>query len=123
MSSFYVCGLVTFVNAAVSVAFSLSLVHHNGVVDVAALYGVARTVPLAFAVLLAALRRPVAGLVVLAPLLALVQLCDVLVGLTTHDMGKVVGPLALSAITAISAAAFIKSTRANPGPNAPFSRL
>jgi hypothetical protein len=77
------------------------------------MYGVARTVPLAFAALIATARRSYMGVAVLGPLLALIQACDAIVGWVSHDLVKTIGPLVLAVLTLASVIVFSRSRLLN----------
>jgi hypothetical protein len=74
-----------------------------------AMYGVARSVPLAFAALIATARRSYIGIAVLGPLLASIQACDAIVGWVSHDFGKTIGPLVLAVLTMASVIVFSRN--------------
>jgi hypothetical protein len=109
--AFYVCAVIACLNALVSVAFSLAMVIGQPAVDVAALYGVARTVPLAIAALIALAARSRPGVTVLALLLGSIQFCDALVGWSSHDVMKTIGPVTLAVLTLASAVMLLRTTR------------
>jgi len=77
---FYVCASITCLNALTSAAFSVAMLIGEPLMKTAAMYGVARSVPLALAALVATATRSYGGIVVLGLLLASVQACDAIVG-------------------------------------------
>jgi len=104
---FYVCATITCINALVSVGFSLAMVIGQPLAVVAAMYGVARTVPLAIAALIAVAIRSYSGITVLALLLAAIQACDAIVGWISHDAMKTIGPT----LTITSAIILVRAIR------------
>jgi hypothetical protein len=107
---FYVCATITCINALVSVGFSLAMVIGQPLAVVAAMYGVARTVPLAIAALAVAIRS-YSGITVLALLLAAIQACDAIVGWISHDAMKTIGPATLTVLTITSAIILVRAIR------------
>jgi hypothetical protein len=108
-SGFYPCALVTCANALTSAAFSVAMLWGHPLTDAAAMYGVARSVPLAVAALIATVRRSYIGIAVLGPLLASIQACDAIVGWVSHDFGKTIGPLVLAVLTLASVIVFSRN--------------
>jgi hypothetical protein len=108
-SGFYLCALATCANALTSAAFSVAMLWGHPLMDAAAMYGVARSVPLAVAALIATARRSYIGVAVLGPLLASIQACDAIVGWVSHDVGKTIGPLVLAALTLASVIVFYRN--------------
>ncbi|SOE97089.1 hypothetical protein SAMN05414139_10153 [Burkholderia sp. D7] len=108
---FYVCATITCINALVSVGFSLAMVFGQRLAVVAAMYGVARTVPLAIAALIAVAIRSYSGITVLALLLAAIQACDAIVGWISHDAMKTIGPATLTVLTITSAIILVRAIR------------
>ncbi len=100
---FYVCAVMTCVNALVSAGFSLAMLTSQSSAHVAAMYGVARSVPLAIAALVTMGKRSYGGVMVLAPLLGSIQACDAIVGRVSHDVGKAIRPSGPAADNARSA--------------------
>src|SRR5258708_22606733 len=66
---FYVCAVMTCVNALVSAGFSLAMLTSQSSAHVAAMYAVARSVPLAIAALVTMGKRSYVGVINQAPLL------------------------------------------------------
>jgi len=97
------------VNALTSAGFAfVGLVAEPG--NIAALYSLARIVPIAAVVIAAVAMR--ARLVTLGVLLAIIQGCDALVGLAQHDAMKAIGPLVFAIATAF---AVRRLRRTSPG--------
>ncbi len=94
-------------NALVSAGFSLAgLWGVWGASDAArvfAMYAAARSLPLLVVAFWFGLAGSRPGLAGLALVLTLVQASDVLVGIAQHDLGKTLGPAALSILTAFAA--------------------
>ncbi|CAE6771487.1 hypothetical protein R69658_03645 [Paraburkholderia aspalathi] len=111
--AFYVCATITSINALVSAAFSLAMVIGQPAVHIAAMYGVARSVPLAIAALIAFAMRSRSGVTVLALLLGSIQACDALVGWFSHDVMKTIGPVTLAALTILSVIFLVRTIRQN----------
>jgi hypothetical protein len=113
-SLFYLCASITCLNALTSAAFSLAMLMDQlgqPLTEAAAMYGVARSVPLAFAALIATARRSPAGIVVLGLLMASIQACDAIVGWASHDAGKTIGPLVLAVLTLVPLIVFLRRDR------------
>ena len=110
-SLFYLCASVTCLNALTSVGFSLAILMGQPLMEAAAMYAVARSVPLALAALIATARRSHSGIVVLGLLLALIQACDAIVGWVSHDAGKTIGPLVLAVLTLVTVIIFLRRDR------------
>ena len=108
---FYSCALMSCANALTSAAFSVAMLGGHPLIDAAAMYGVARSVPLAVAALITLVRRSYIGVAVLAPLLASIQACDAIVGWVSHDVVKTVGPLVLAVLTLASVIVFSRNRR------------
>jgi hypothetical protein len=106
---FYLCALMTCANALTSAAFSVAMLGGHPLTNIAAMYGVARSMPLAVAALIATVRRSYVGVGVLGPLLASIQACDAIVGWVSHDFGKTIGPLVLAVLTLASVIVFSRS--------------
>lgn len=109
--AFYVCATMACINALVSVGFSLALVIGQPTIEVAALYGIARTIPLAIAALIAFAMRSRSGVVVLALLLTSIQFCDALVGWFAHNVMKTLGPVMLGVLTFSSVIVLVRTIR------------
>jgi hypothetical protein len=110
-SLFYVCASITCLNALTSAAFSVAMLIGEPLMKTAAMYGVARSVPLALAALVATATRSYGGIVVLGLLLASVQACDAIVGWMSHDAGKTIGPLVLAVLTLVSVIVVLRNER------------
>ena len=106
---FYACALMTCVNALTSAAFSVAMLGSQPVTHTAAMYGVARSVPLAFAALIATAKRSYIAIAVLGALLASIQACDAIVGWVSQDLLKTIGPLVLAVLTLVSVIVFSRS--------------
>jgi hypothetical protein len=76
-----------------------------------AMYATARTVPVAFIVLVTIYQRWAHALVILGFLAGVIQTCDCLIGIGQHDLGKAVGPLAIAAIQLYAALILNNSIR------------
>ena len=112
-SAFLLCSTVTCVNALVSAGFSIATQVDHATAGIAAMYGIARSVPLALAALFFSHRRSYVGLAVLAPLMVLIQACDAVVGAISHDPTKVVGPAVLAIATFIAAVILFPHSKTN----------
>jgi hypothetical protein len=112
--AFYVCATMTCINALVSAAFSLTMFIGQPAAQIAAMYGIARSVPLAIAALIAFAMRSRSGVTVLALLLASIQICDALVGWFSHDVMKTIGPVMLAVLTILSVIILARTNRQNP---------
>jgi hypothetical protein len=108
---FYLCASITCLNALTSAGFSLAMLIGQPPMEAAAMYGVARSVPLAFAALIATARRSPVGIVVLGLLMASIQACDTIVGWASHDAGKTIGPLVLAVLTLVTVIVFLRRDR------------
>jgi hypothetical protein len=98
---FWICAVITFLNAAVSAGFSLArlLGPEGGEV---ALYDASRSVALLLAVFALLWIRSRAGMAALASVMGLVQLFDTGIGLLAHQLGKTLGPLVFAVATFVS---------------------
>jgi hypothetical protein len=101
-SRFFLCATVTSINALVSAGFAIATLAQLHFADKLAMYGVARSVPIAVAVLAIAWSGSIERMLLLCFLSAGVQLCDALVGLNFGDVEKTVGPLFFAIFTAMS---------------------
>jgi hypothetical protein len=110
-SLFYLCASITCLNALTSAGFSLAMLIGQPHMEAAAMYAVARSVPLAFAALIATARRSPGGIVVLGLLMASIQACDAIVGWASHDAGKTIGPLVLAVLTLVPVIVFLRRGR------------
>jgi hypothetical protein len=110
-SLFSLCASITCLNALTSAGFSLAILVNQPLMEAAAMYAVARSVPLAFAALIATVRRSHSGIVVLGLLMASIQACDAIVGWASHDAGKTIGPLVLAVLTLVPVIVFLRRNR------------
>jgi len=85
------------------------MVFGQPVAVVAAMYGVARTVPLAIAALIAFAMGSSSGITVLALLLAAIQACNAIVGWISHDAMKTIGPATLAVLSITSAIILVRA--------------
>ena len=116
--AWWTCGTVTVINALTSAGFSLAGLWSTMRVDggqarTFAMYATARSVPLALITLWVVLRRRASWLAPIALVMAIVQACDAVVGLTQHDVGKAVGPVVFAAATIAAAAWWSRSGEAH----------
>src|ERR1700737_76084 len=79
-----------------------------------AMYAAARSIPLAFMVLIAIYKQLEAALLILGVLAGFIQLLDAGVGLLQHDLGKAVGPLVIAAFQFFAIYLLSRSARGNP---------
>jgi hypothetical protein len=100
--------VVTAINVLVASGFSIAgLVRPNSILPtgyvpteasfIFAMYAAARTIPLAFMVLIAICKQSRSALLILGTLAGFIQLLDAGVGLLQHDSEKSIGPLVISA--------------------------
>jgi hypothetical protein len=101
--------LVTAINVLVAGGFSIAgLVSPQSILPagyaptnasfIFAMYAAARSIPLAFMVLIAIYQRSESALLILGALAGFIQLLDAGVGLLQHDLGKSIGPLVIAAL-------------------------
>jgi len=110
---FSFCAVSTAINALVSAGFSVAALFERQFSDQVAMYGVARSIPIAIAVLIAVRSGSAARLLPLSFLAAAIQLCDTFVGMTAGDMQKTIGPFSLAVVTVISAVLLYKQMAEN----------
>jgi hypothetical protein len=112
-SAFWICAIITTLNAAVSVGFSLPrlLGPENGEV---ALYAASRSSALLLVVLGVVWLRSRAGLAALAFAMSLVQAFDTGIGILDHNPGKTFGPMAFAVATFVSVSFLLREMAARP---------
>ena len=94
---FFVCALITAVSAIVSLGFSIAAVRQeSGQARVLALYGCARSLPLAIASAVPFLTGSLAGLEAIAGVMIAVQALDACIGVFIKDRMKTFGPAAIA---------------------------
>src|ERR1700686_5463858 len=117
--------LVTAINVLVAGGFSIAgLVSPQSILPagyaptnasfIFAMYAAARSIPLAFMVLIAIYQRSESALLILGALAGFIQLLDAGVGLLQHDLGKSVGPLVIAAFQFFAIYLLSRSARGNP---------
>jgi len=110
---FRFAAVITLLNVAIATGFSVAgLVSPELIIPagstpssasaVFAMYAAARTAPLALAVLLSVILGSEYGLMVLGSLAGAIQACDALVGLSSQDVGKTIGPLVLAILESVA---------------------
>src|SRR6195256_5894672 len=119
-----IASLVTAINVLVAGGFSIAgLVSPKSILPtgyapteasfIFAMYGAARSIPLALMVLIAIYRQSEAALLILGTLAGGIQLLDAGVGLLQHDPGKVIGPLVIAAFQFFAVYLLNRSTRSS----------
>ena len=94
---FFVCASITAISAIVSLGFSVAAVlAEAGQARVMALYGCARSLPLAIVSLVPFLTGSLAGLEAIAGVMIVVQGCDAAIGVFIRDQMKTFGPAAIA---------------------------
>jgi hypothetical protein len=92
---FFVCALITAISAIVSLGFSVAFVLKEAdQARVMALYGCARSLPLAIASAVPLLTGSLAALEAIACVMIVVQACDAAIGVYIKDQMKTFGPAA-----------------------------
>ena len=120
-----IASLVTAINVLVAGGFSIAgLVSPKSILPagyaptdasfIFAMYAAARSIPLAFMVLIAIYKQLEAALLILGVLAGFIQLLDAGVGLLQHDLGKAVGPLVIAAFQFFAIYLLSRSARGNP---------
>jgi hypothetical protein len=120
-----IAALITLLNVLVASGFSIAgLVRPELIVPagatpsgpsaIFAMYAVARTLPLAVAVMLAIAVGSPAALLVLGSLACVIQCLDAIVGALNGDLGKTIGPLVLACLQAYAMLRLRKATRSVP---------
>lgn len=98
---FWICALITIASALTSAGFSLAALSSLGDAHVNALYGVSRSLSLAFGSLLVVFLRSHIGLMAIAFLMTLVQAGDAVIGVVINDPMKTYGPAFLAVVTGV----------------------
>ena len=120
-----IASLVTAINVLVAGGFSIAgLARPKSILPagyaptdasfIFAMYAAARSIPLAFMVLIAIYKQLEAALLILGVLAGFIQLLDAGVGLLQHDLGKAVGPLVIAAFQFFAIYLLSRSARGNP---------
>jgi hypothetical protein len=99
MEVFYICAAITAASAFTSLGFSLSAVKQsNDTSRINALYASSRSIALAVVSLVPFLYHSVPFLAGIALIMILVQTVDVIVGIFTHKLLKIYGPVITAVI-------------------------
>ena len=94
---FLICALITAISAVVSLGFSIAAVlQESGQARVLALYGCARSLPLAIASAVPFLTGSLAALEGIACVMIVVQAFDAAIGIFVGDRMKTFGPAAIA---------------------------
>lgn len=108
--SFWLCALISLLNAFTSTYFSIATLPASGQAHVTGLYGVNRSLTLALVTLLVVGLRSQAGLLVMALLLVVIQAGDTVIGVLIHDPVKTYGPALLAVLTLAGLVGLFRST-------------
>ena len=107
---FWICAIVTTLNALVSAGFSIARLLGPERSEVA-LYAASRSVALLAVVLGLLWLRSRTGIAVLAFTMGLVQAFDTVIGILAHQAGKTLGPLVFAVATFASVVPLLREIR------------
>jgi hypothetical protein len=119
-----IASLVTAINVLIAGGFSIvGLVSPHSILPagyaptegsfIFAMYAAARTIPLAFIVLIAIYKQSEAALLILGTLAGFIQLLDAGVGLMQHDLAKAIGPFVIAAFQFLAMYLLNRSARSS----------
>lgn len=101
-TAFYLCAAATCANTLISMGFTVAILLAPHADDTA-MYLAARCLPLLAVALWLTARRSYAGIAAMAPLVALIQACDAVIGVIERDPSKTIGPAIIALVTALAA--------------------
>ena len=108
---YWICVIITSVSAVVSAGFSVAALLNRSEGDVYASYAAARSLPVAVVALGLLRYRSSPALLALALTMTLIQVCDAIIGVFSHDIGKTIGPLVLASATLVSLLPVLRTSR------------
>jgi hypothetical protein len=111
---FWICALVTLLNAGVSAGFSLDGLLGSGNSDSFARYAASRSVALLLTVLIAICVRSRSAIAFLGIAVTVVQAFDGLIGALAHDPSKTYGPFAIAVLNALAVGWLLRGPSRSP---------
>jgi hypothetical protein len=111
---FWICALVTPLNAGVSAGFSLDGLLGSGNSDSFARYAASRSVALLLTVLIAICVRSRSAIAFLGIAVTVVQAFDGLIGALAHDPSKTYGPFAIAVLNALAVGWLLRGPSRSP---------